>query len=126
MELSLCDYTVIHLLPSQIAAGAFGVAAMILQKKSLTSLWNPTMEHYSNYSLEQLKPIMALLTNTLARAHETPNKLQAVTNKFARSRAHRISRMPEVLAVSTWKTRILHELGVSTPKLVKITTTKTD
>jgi len=110
MELSVIDYNVVDLLPSQIAAGSLAVALMILQKKPLAGVWKKTLEHYSRYSLAQVRPLALKMAQGLARAHEEPTKLKAISNKYAKTKGLLKISKSEDLKVEKWKERVLKDL----------------
>ncbi len=53
----------------------------VLQQLPLTVLWNCVLEHYTRYSAKDLKNIISLLVNVLARVStdESPKKLNVST-----------------------------------------------
>jgi len=109
MELSIVDYAACHLFPSEQAAGSLALALLILENKSLTEVWNPTLEHYSRYSVESIKPIVSILAGVVSRAQDDSHKLKAVFKKYSGKRLNNTSLAPE-LKVEAWKNRILKEV----------------
>merc|ERR1711874_817221 len=62
MELSLGAYTMCSVPPSVLAASALALAMRCLDSKSrLASVWSSTLEHYTHYSLDHLKPVIQQL-----------------------------------------------------------------
>jgi len=111
MELSVIDYNVVDLMPSAIAAASLALALMILNSDgSLHSLWNRTLEHYSSYTVETLRPIALKMAMVLANAHDENSKLKAVKLKYAKAKTfYRTSRLDE-LNLENWKERVMSEL----------------
>lgn len=92
MELTLLDYDMVHLHPSEVAAGALCLSQLLLSGTT----WTPTQQHYSTYDEEHLKPIMQHMAKNLVIVNEGKSKLQAVKNKYASSKLMRISLIPQL------------------------------
>merc|ERR1739845_61768 len=59
MELSLGTYTMCSVPPSVLAASALALAMRALDTESkLGDVWSTTLQHYTQYSLAQLKPVI--------------------------------------------------------------------
>ncbi len=111
MELALCDYGMVHLLPSLLAAAALWLAVKLLnvgkwvghwlsQKRSLpvrldlispfqfashmsaVFLQNPVLSHYSGYTEEHLQPSVRLLCQLLLKTHSGRSKYQVRIASF--------------------------------------------
>jgi len=93
MELSLGSYTMCSVPPSVLAASALALAMRALDTESkLSDVWNSTLQHYTQYNLAQLKPVIQELTAILIAA---PNaKLATVYTKYAHKKFMKISRIP--------------------------------
>merc|ERR1719219_1173842 len=93
MELSLGTYTMCSVPPSVLAASALALAMRALDTESkLGDVWNSTLQHYTQYSLAQLKPVIQQLAAILVAA---PNaKLATVYQKYANKKFMKISRIP--------------------------------
>ena len=54
MELSLLEYNLCHVRPSEIAAVAlaFSLKALDTDEKTLSELWTPSLEYFSQYSVQ--------------------------------------------------------------------------
>jgi len=109
MELALLDYDLVDLKASESAAASLALAMMISKRGSLRHVWTPTLEYYSKYTVEALKPVVLRLANVIMRVHDEP-KLQAVKNKYSKSKPNqRIARAHE-LSVVNWKDFVLADL----------------
>jgi len=92
MEMTLVDYDMTQLLPSQIAAAALYLSVHLIDKRSAE--WTPTLSHYSGYTESNILPVvcrMAKLVLTLDNS-----KYQAVKSKYSASKFMRISRLPDL------------------------------
>jgi cyclin B len=92
MELTIVDYEMVHVHPSQIAASALCLSMKILD--TTNSNWSSTLHHYSKYSEEELQPIMQKLCSLISKAGT--GKLTAIKTKYAGSKFLRISSIPEL------------------------------
>eukprot|EP00794_Sanderia_malayensis_P009464 gene9464-10451_t len=90
MELTLVDYKMARLFPSQIAAASLMLSGQILKN----SKWTKTLEHYSSFSEEELKPAVQSLVDLVIRAESS--KLQAVRSKYAASKQMKVSTFIEI------------------------------
>ena len=102
MELSLGSYTMCSVPPSVLAASALALAMRALDTESkLSDVWNSTLQHYTQYNLAQLKPVIQELTAILIAA---PNaKLATVYTKYAHKKFMKISRYDLSLSTSIHK-----------------------
>lgn len=93
MELSLGSYTMCSVPPSVLAAAALALAMRALETESrLSEVWNSTLQHYTQYSLAHIKPVIQQLAVILVGA---PNaKLATVYTKYAHKKFMKISRIP--------------------------------
>lgn len=99
MELTIVDYDMAHLNPSEVAA-----AALCLSMKTLDdSAWSNTLAHYSKYSEADLMPVMKKMAALLQKAGS--GKLTAIHTKYKSSKFMRISTIPEL------KSAVLTELA---------------
>ena len=91
MELSLGSYTMCSVPPSVLAAAALALAMRALDTESrLSEVWNSTLQHYTQYSLAHIKPVIQQLAVILVGA---PNaKLATVYTKYAHKKFMKISR----------------------------------
>merc|ERR1712062_558228 len=81
MELSLGAYTMCSVPPSVLAASALALAMRALDTESkLSDVWSSTLQHYTQYSLAQLKPVIHQLAAILVAAPSA--KLGTVYQKY--------------------------------------------
>lgn len=90
MELTVVDYEMVHIHPSEIAA-----AALCLSMKTLdNSPWSETLEYYSKYSEADLQATVKKMAILVQKAGT--GKLTAVKTKYQSSKFMRISTIPEL------------------------------
>ncbi|KAG5324792.1 CCNB3 protein, partial [Pseudoatta argentina] len=77
LEHSLMDYTMIRFSDSKMAAAALLLALLM---KDLGG-WNPTLEYYSGYKLDDIRDICNLLNQSLHRKHK--ETLKTVRSKYS-------------------------------------------
>ena len=95
MELTIVEYDMAHLPPSEIAA-----AALCLSMKLLGNLpWSATLEHYSKYTESDLLPVMKKMVKLVQKANT--GKLTAVHTKYKSSKFMRISVIPELKSIGS-------------------------
>ena len=91
MELSLGSYNMCSVPPSVLAASALALAMRCLDSKSrLASVWSSTLQHYTQYDLPQLKPVIQQLAGILVTAPTA--KLATVYQKYGNKKFMKISR----------------------------------
>lgn len=90
MELTVIDYDMVHIHPSQIAAAALCLSIKILDNAD----WNETLTHYSKYSMAEVKPVIRKLAQLVLKADT--GKLTAVKTKYQSSKFMRISTLSEL------------------------------
>ena len=93
LELSLCDYSLAHELPSRIGASALALSIRLLDAgvESMEEVWTPVLVHYTTYTLPQLLPTIQKLATILAAAPAA--KLSAVFQKYSNRKLMKISRI---------------------------------
>lgn len=90
MEVGLPEYEMAHIQPSLLAA-----AALYLSLKLLTELsWSDTLKYYSNYSEEELAPVVKAISKVIVKAESS--KLQAIHAKYASSKFFKISTISQL------------------------------
>ncbi|XP_055529434.1 G2/mitotic-specific cyclin-B [Wyeomyia smithii] len=95
IELASIDYTTAHFKPSEIAAAALYISLYLFPLATSTEsiVWTKTLEHYTQYTVEHLTPIVQRLANVVK---STPtSKVQAVYSKYRSSKFEKISIQPE-------------------------------
>ncbi|XP_054718053.1 G2/mitotic-specific cyclin-B-like [Uloborus diversus] len=90
MELVLLEYEMSHHSPSIVAAAALNLSLRLLADFS----WNDTLKYFSNYSEEDIMPVVKALAKIVIRADSS--KLQAVRAKYASSKLCKISTIPQL------------------------------
>ena len=96
MELSLCDYSLAHELPSMIAASALALSIRLLDAGvgSMEEVWTPVLVYYTTYKLHQLLPTIQKLATILVAAPSA--KLSAVYQKYSNRKLMKISKIPSL------------------------------
>ncbi|MCL7049720.1 hypothetical protein MKW94_012820 [Papaver nudicaule] len=77
-ELTLVDYSFLKLLPSLIAASALFLARWTLDQSSYP--WNSTLEHYTNYKVQDMKITVLALQDLQLNTSSCP--LNAIREKY--------------------------------------------
>lgn len=96
IEMATIDYSTAHYKPSEIAAAALYISLNLFPLANSTEpkVWTKTLEHYTNYTLQHLTPIVQRLAKVVKNA---PNmKVHAVHQKYQSSKFERISVQPEL------------------------------
>merc|ERR1712168_477998 len=96
LELSLVDYDLMSMKPSIVAAGALNLSLQLLGNNE----WTDVLQHYSEYSNEDLKHVVNLLCKCLYQIEftKTGQKLAAVKKKYSESKTYSISTCAEISA----------------------------
>ncbi|XP_070176605.1 G2/mitotic-specific cyclin-B-like isoform X2 [Littorina saxatilis] len=90
MELTITEYDMVHLPPSQIAAAALYLSIKLLDN----SPWTETLAYYSTYSEDHLQPLATKLAGLVHKAETS--KLTAIRTKYSTSKLMKISQIPEL------------------------------
>lgn len=93
MELSLGSYAMVSTSPSMLASSALALSMRLLETPStLSSVWSPTLEHYTKYDIASMMPTIRTLAVLL---HNAPtNKLATVYQKYSNKKFLKIARIP--------------------------------
>lgn len=96
LELVTTEYSMAHYRPSEIAAASLYLSLQLINpsKTPTEEIWNPTLEFYSRYSADHLKPIsrqIAMLAKNASTA-----KLKAVYVKYQSIQLGKISLRSEL------------------------------
>ncbi|KAF7398443.1 G2/mitotic-specific cyclin-B [Vespula maculifrons] len=97
LEQSLVHYEMCHYSPSLIAAAAIYLAFVILgnnEESENKSIWTNTLEYYSNYTKEDILPIVKNIAIIITNADKS--KYQAVRKKYVNAKYMKISIRPEL------------------------------
>ncbi|XP_043960494.1 G2/mitotic-specific cyclin-B2 [Gambusia affinis] len=92
MELTLLDYQMVHLRPSEVAAASLCLSQLLVDGLS----WSPMQQHYSSYDEAHLQPIMQQLAKNVVLVNEGRTKFQAVRKKYSSSKLMKISLLPQL------------------------------
>lgn len=92
MEITLVDYELSLLLPSQIAATASYLSTHLIDKQSAE--WTSTLAHYSGYTEDSIYPIVCKLAKLVLSLEGS--KYNAAKNKYSQSKFMKISRLPDL------------------------------
>ena len=98
MELTLLEYNLAHVLPSEVAAVAlaFSLKALDSEDKALSELWSTTLQYYSQYSLEEIASTLKQVATIVLATSRAPEKsmLLAIRKKYANKKFGMISEYP--------------------------------
>lgn len=100
LELVSIEYDMASYKPSEVAAASLFLSLNLLDEKARSatgfnnSLWNATLEYYSRYSAETLRPIASKIAAVAMKAPSA--KLKAVYTKYALSKFSKISMRSEL------------------------------
>ena len=75
MELTLIDYETARALPSLIASAALCLSIKLIDKLDKLE-WNKTLEHYSTYSGEDLKPYVSKIARLVLKTETSKNQVR--------------------------------------------------
>ena len=91
MELSLGNYSMTSVPPSQLASAALALSMRLLDPMSRPSeLWSGTLCHYTRYTLSELQPTIRQLAGILVTAPQA--KLGTVYQKYSNKKFMKIAR----------------------------------
>ncbi|XP_055919758.1 G2/mitotic-specific cyclin-B [Eupeodes corollae] len=96
LELVTTEYSMAHYRPSEIAAASLYLSLQLINPSKIPSdeIWNPTLEFYSRYSAEHLRPITRQIAMLAKNAPSA--KLKAVFVKYQSFQLGKISLRPEL------------------------------
>ncbi|KAI8118075.1 G2/mitotic-specific cyclin-B [Lucilia cuprina] len=100
LELAMIEYDMSHYKPSEIAAASLFLSLNLLKENSNMSSglsnkhWNSTLEWYSRYSPEHLRPIAKKIASVARNAPHA--KLKAVYTKYQASKFQKVSMRSEL------------------------------
>ena len=89
-ELSLPEYSLLHHLPSKVAASAVLLAQLTLKRPG----WTATLWHYTGYSARDLQDCARALHHLVLHARKSP--LPAIREKYSHTRYHCVSTLPTI------------------------------
>lgn len=95
IELASIDYSMVHYLPSQIAAAAVFITMKLKSPGARdVKLWSANMEFYTQYTLDELRPIIRNLAKIVLNAPKAKEK--AVYTKYSTNSFDKVALRPEV------------------------------
>ncbi|XP_067874012.1 G2/mitotic-specific cyclin-B2 [Heterodontus francisci] len=103
MELTITDYSMVHINPSEIAAAALCLSVKVLDQ----SKWSPVQQYYTGYTEEALHPTMKHMAKNVVKMNEGLTKHVAIKNKYASTKLLKISTIPQL------KSALIQELAAS-------------
>ncbi|TWW66760.1 G2/mitotic-specific cyclin-B1 [Takifugu flavidus] len=92
LELTMVDYEMVHLPPSIVASAALALTMKILE----VGEWDATLQHYMDYTVESLTPVMAHIAKNIIKVNEGQTKHMAVKGKYSTSKQMRIAGIPQL------------------------------
>ncbi|KAL2100388.1 hypothetical protein ACEWY4_004782 [Coilia grayii] len=87
VELTIVDYQMVHIPPSQVASAAFALTLKVYD----CGEWTPTLQHYMGYTEQDLVPVMKLIAKNVVKVNEGLTKHLAVKNKYSSQKQMRIA-----------------------------------
>lgn len=100
VELASIEYELAHYKPSEIAAASLYLSLMLFGSNCKSAsgfnkaVWTATLQHYSRYSTDHLRPIVQKLAAVVRNA---PNaKLKSIYEKYQKNKFQKISLSPEL------------------------------
>ncbi|XP_038670766.1 G2/mitotic-specific cyclin-B2-like isoform X1 [Scyliorhinus canicula] len=103
MELTVIDYSMVHIHPSEIAAAALCLSFKVLGQ----STWTAVQQYYTGYTEEALHLTMQHMAKNVVKMNGGLTKHIAVRNKYASSKLLKISTIPQL------KSALVQELASS-------------
>lgn len=92
MELTLTDYDMVHVHPSQLAAAASCLSQKVLGQGK----WNLKQRHYTGYSENEVLDVMQHMAKNVVKVNKNLTKFLAVKNKYASSKLLKISTITQL------------------------------
>jgi len=100
MELTLLEYSFVHVLPSEIAAAAlaFAMKALDDEGKSLSELWTVTLQYFSQYQLQDIVLTIQTVASVVLNTSWAPSgsKLLAIRRKYSDENFDKIAEWKEL------------------------------
>uniref|UniRef100_A0A1A9ZX30 Uncharacterized protein n=1 Tax=Glossina pallidipes TaxID=7398 RepID=A0A1A9ZX30_GLOPL len=100
IELAMIESNMAYYKPSEIAASSLFLSLNLLKGNAKLAIglddsyWTPTLQWYSRYRVEDIKPIAKKIASVARNARTV--KLKAVYNKYKSTKFQRISMRPEL------------------------------
>lgn len=95
IELATVEYSMVHYMPSIVAAAAVFITMKIKSPKQLNDkLWSANMKYYTNYTLDDLRPVISTLAKVIMDAPKAKEK--AVYYKYSTNSFDKVALRPEI------------------------------
>lgn len=94
VDLCLVEYSMAHYRPSELAAAAICLSLYLLSGKQLKDVWTPTLEYYSEYTLQHIEPIMRKIAKIVVNVENSKRK--SVYNKYTDISLAKVSTLPQL------------------------------
>ncbi|XP_020370094.1 G2/mitotic-specific cyclin-B2 [Rhincodon typus] len=92
MELTVIDYNMVHIPPSEIAAAALCLSFRVLDQ----SKWTAVQKYYTGYTEDALHLTMKHMAKNVVKMNEGLTKHVAIKNKYASPKLLKISTIPQL------------------------------
>ncbi|XP_060709284.1 G2/mitotic-specific cyclin-B2 [Hemiscyllium ocellatum] len=92
MELTVIDYNMVHIPPSEIAAAALCLSFQVLDQ----SKWTAVQKYYTGYTEDALHLTMKHMAKNVVKMNEGLTKHVAIKNKYASPKLLKISTIPQL------------------------------
>jgi len=96
LEVCLLDYNLVSIPGSLLASSSLCLSLLLLDaSRSVDTVWTPTLEFYSGYSVEAVLEVLPKLANNMVRMNRS-SKLQAVRNKYKSGKFMKVADLAEL------------------------------
>uniref|UniRef100_H3CI02 Cyclin B1 n=1 Tax=Tetraodon nigroviridis TaxID=99883 RepID=H3CI02_TETNG len=92
LELTMVDYEMVSFPPSIVACAALALTLRVLD----VGEWDATLQHYMDYNVESLTPVMAHIAKNVVKVNEGQTKHMAVKGKYSTSKQMRIASISQL------------------------------
>lgn len=95
IELASVEYTMVHYLPSKIAAAAVFITMNLKSPNKVDAkLWSRNMQFYTKYTLDDIRPVVSHLAKIVLNAPKAKEK--AVYTKYSTNSFDKIALRPDI------------------------------
>jgi len=106
MELTMVDYDMVHIPPSQLASAAMALTLKVFK----CGQWDETLQHYMNYKEDSLVPVMQHIAKNVILVSEARTKHLTVYRKYSSQKQLKIATIPQL------KTSLIKDLAKQATK----------
>lgn len=92
VELTMVDYEMVHIPPSQVASAAFALTLKVFNAGE----WSETLQHYMNYTEDSLVTVMQHIAKNVVKVNEKKTKHLAVKHKYDTRKQMQIASIPQL------------------------------